>query len=128
MGDDEAMACFVASAGLGVAPVLVAGVEVGVMDGGVGVAPVLGSAVAAGEGTAVVLWAALETLGDGLVVPDGDSANAGDKLEAARTAEAATAHRRPEIFRMLDPPRDGVRSWHPETRMPFHTIRAVNVR
>lgn len=90
MGDDEAMADFVAPA--------------------LGVGPAPSSAAAAGEGSAVVLGAAMEvgateeTGADGLVVSEGDCATAGDKLEAARTADAATAHRKPVILRMLNPP------------------------
>ncbi|MDD0856902.1 hypothetical protein NHF46_01910 [Arthrobacter alpinus] len=62
MGDDEAMADFVAPAWPGSAPALAAGAEVVSVDGvdvvaGVGVAPAPSSAEAAGAGSAVVLGA-----------------------------------------------------------------------
>lgn len=82
MGDDEAMADFVAPAWPGSAPALAAGAEVVSVDGvdvvaGVGVAPAPSSAEAAGAGSAVVLEAAeslgaTEETGDGLELAGGD--------------------------------------------------------
>ncbi|NYG16228.1 hypothetical protein [Arthrobacter psychrochitiniphilus] len=91
MGDEDATAAPVSSAGAGSAPVLV-----------------VAAGDAVGEGSAVVRGVekgAAEEVGDGVEGGAGDCARAGENPEVARTADAATAHSREAIFRMVNPQR-----------------------